>query len=104
MGRNASVEFSSESYARTVHCADVYVGDVIKQEADGTIVCAMRPAPRLWGKDIRPGDHLIVDPLRTPQTGDWVHIGEGIAGDRFKQYPCKESVLGVVIMHFPKAA
>lgn len=100
---------TGDFYERTVCCADVYVGDPMR-EPDGTIVYVMRQAPRLWERDIKPGDHLIIDPERTPQTGDWVHVGEGpgfmgmagIGGGRFKQFPCEEGVLGVIVAHFPK--
>jgi hypothetical protein len=104
-----TLEFSRESYTRTVCCADVYASEVVEQKPDGTKVCAPIPVPRFCGKGIEPGDLLLIDPVRTPQTGDWVYVGEGpgfcgipgIGGHRFKEYPCQESVLGVIVDHFP---
>jgi hypothetical protein len=109
---NQTPEFSPKSYARTVHCADVLVGDVIEQKPNGTTVCAMRPAPRFCGKPLQPGDLVLIDPRRAPQTGDLVHVGEGpgflgmpsLGGNRFRVFPCEESVLGVIVSHFPKAS
>ena len=93
---------STTSYTRTVCCADIYRTELAGQHPDGSPRYAMISTPTLWGKKISPGDLVLIDPTRRPQEGDWVHVREGIFDTQFKEYPCEEKVLGVIIDHVPE--